>query len=87
LAAAPAKARSPPLTLSLSLAVTVARNGQEALDALQHNDEHKFDLILTDIMMPKVCFAPPHRFSWGMCGRTYSPSLPALSPPAEKSAI
>ncbi|EIE26260.1 hypothetical protein COCSUDRAFT_64410 [Coccomyxa subellipsoidea C-169] len=34
--------------------VTVARNGQEALDILQHNDKHCFDLILTDIMMPKV---------------------------------
>ncbi|BDA41197.1 probable two-component response regulator-like PRR37 [Coccomyxa sp. Obi] len=34
--------------------VTVARNGQEALEILQHNEEHRFDLILTDIMMPKV---------------------------------
>ncbi|CAL8466512.1 g6048 [Coccomyxa elongata] len=34
--------------------VTVARNGQEALEILQHNEQHRFDLILTDIMMPKV---------------------------------
>jgi CheY-like chemotaxis protein len=38
-------------------AVTVARNGQEALDILR-DDEEKIDLILTDIMMPQVSHLP-----------------------------
>lgn len=38
----------------LVCAVTVAKNGKEALDILHRNDKEKINLILTDIMMPEV---------------------------------
>jgi len=41
--------------LRLRFAVTLARNGRQALEALQSPEGEHINLILTDVLMPEVC--------------------------------
>ena len=48
--------------LCIPVAVTLARNGRQALEALQSPQGEHINLILTDVLMPEVCtdhFASP----------------------------
>jgi len=40
--------------LRISIAVTLARNGRQALEALQSPEGEHINLILTDVLMPEV---------------------------------
>ncbi len=35
--------------------MTVARDGQQAVDVLRSHHRERIDLVLTDHLMPKVC--------------------------------
>jgi len=41
--------------LRIPFAVTLARNGRQALEALQSPEGEHINLILTDVLMPEVC--------------------------------
>lgn len=41
--------------LRIPVAVTLARNGRQALEALQSPEGERINLILTDVLMPEVC--------------------------------
>ena len=44
------------LNFILTCAVTLARNGRQALEALQSPEGEHINLILTDVLMPEVSF-------------------------------
>ena len=52
----------PTFRFSRIAAVTLARNGREALQALQSPEGEHINLILTDVLMPEV--RPPRRVSF-----------------------
>lgn len=41
--------------LRIPVAVTLARNGRQALEALKSLEGEHINLILTDVLMPEVC--------------------------------
>ncbi len=49
--------------LLIPIAVTLARNGRQALEALQSPEGEHINLILTDVLMPEVGIDRPCEFT------------------------
>ena len=59
-------------------AVTLARNGKEALDVLEGNDGEHIDFVLTDLLMPEVSTSAQLAL-WALCWFARTTSLPGQS--------